>query len=373
MSPHCAKSLTPISRSARVAEIHRALGGRVSGPSPKKPVLWVRTAAGPDIGFGHLRRSIILSRLLSDSLAPAFLHDSQDRWTKKGASENGWEAIPLGGATAQRAGKLPEALLVDTREETGLTALIAFARRHGTPVISIHDLGLNPLPSDIIIDGSLLGEENTRTNCGPTYYFGTSYLVIDPVFAGLHRRRRQMRRRIQRVVVSLGGGNTGRFCRKVLHGLQLWGREIEVLGLPGFSDWGQEHVSESDWSPVHFRWIEPPEPVAAMMSADIAITAGGLSIFEALCAGTPVLALSHDHLQHLTVAKLADGGACIDLGLGGQLDPTSLPDILEKIDSDIGIRQELSRLGRRVLDGRGAERVSRIIRQAIEGKSKLQC
>jgi hypothetical protein len=48
--------------------------------TPSRQSLWIRTAAGPRIGFGHLKRCFSLAHALQDSLSPVFILDRDDSW-----------------------------------------------------------------------------------------------------------------------------------------------------------------------------------------------------------------------------------------------------------------------------------------------------
>jgi UDP-2,4-diacetamido-2,4,6-trideoxy-beta-L-altropyranose hydrolase len=348
-------------KSMTVAPRHPSFEGETS--------LWIRTAASPQIGFGHLRRSLILAKALRDCCVPLFLLNPEDTSCKvhlqsqncyffDGGIENAWEFLPN-----------PAAILIDTRLSDGLDGLIRAANSRKIPVISIRDLGLNPLPSDIIIDGSIAPAESNPGLTDKGSFAGTDYLVLDPVYRSLFLRNKQIREKVRSVYINLGGGNSGRFYSKVLEGLKLWNREVDVIGIPGFVAWGQESLAQKDWSPLHFHW-ESSDIELFLFEADVAITAGGISSYEALCAATPLLALSYDPQQQITIERLSDLDACIDLGPGDALHPPELASVLSSIARDVDKRRSLSSRGREVVDGRGSERVAQIIRQSIHRGSQ---
>jgi spore coat polysaccharide biosynthesis predicted glycosyltransferase SpsG len=331
----------------------------------RRPYLWIRTAAGPRIGFGHLRRCMILAQSLRDCCTPVFLLNSQDRWSRKELTDHGCEFYCEEPGKAWLFYPDPSAVLIDMRVADGLDLLIASARIRGIPVISVHDLGLNPLPSDVVIDGSMVpGSFQNNFSRKAEIFKGADYMILTPVFHQLHQKRRRIRKKIQSIVVNLGGGDSHAFFPRVLDGLKLWAQNVDVVGIRGFVCWGQDQLERMDWSPLHFRW-ECASPDQFLMNADLAITAGGLSAYEALCAGTPLLALSYDPLQQTTIHAMEGAGACIDLGLGDELDPLRLAETLECLNADHSERARISKNGRKIIDGRGTERVSGIIRKVI--------
>lgn len=326
--------------------------------------VWIRTAAGPHIGFGHLRRCLILARRLQDEWLPLFLLDREDHWSIEQVTDANWSYCARDLDEAWSVMSEPACILMDTRQTAGLTRLIGRARDRGIPVVSIHDLGLSPLPSDVVIDGSIAPGYCEALPREASRYTGTDFMILDPAYGRIHRRKKQIRDTIRSVYINLGGGDSEALFLRILQGLKLWSRELEVIGVAGFIPRGEATFGAQDWSPLRLRW-ESAHIEHFLSEADIAITAGGLAAYEALCAGTPPLSLAYDSLQQITVGKLAGAGACIDLGPGNTLDAERLCEILARVDSNVDLRRRLSARGKEMLDGRGAERVTEIIRQTI--------
>jgi UDP-2,4-diacetamido-2,4,6-trideoxy-beta-L-altropyranose hydrolase len=338
--------------------------------SPRKKLL-VRTVAGPAIGFGHLRRTLILAGKLRRWAQPLFLLDSDDLWSQEQVMAGDFNYQCFDARKPWHGLKAAAGLLIDTRQNAGLRRLVAEARVRGIPVVSIHDLGLAPIASDIAIDGSILPATDNFRQHAATCLTGMGYFVLEDSCEQLHRESKTIRRRIQKVVINLGGGDGSRFFRTVLKGLRSADTPLEVIGLPGFCSWGQETVTRTSWDPLRFRWLSRKEDVAKLMfAADLVISAGGCAAYEALCVGAPLCALSVDHYQAATVAALADAGACIDLGLGAQLRSGDVRRRFAELDLNPDLRRRLSAHGRRLVDGGGAQRVARILRSILSGKTQ---
>jgi UDP-2,4-diacetamido-2,4,6-trideoxy-beta-L-altropyranose hydrolase len=332
--------------------------------SCSRPSLWVRTAGGPAIGFGHLRRCFTLAGCLRDCCTPLFLLDRDDEWTLEQVINSGWDFDAGGLQNVWSRMPVPAAILIDTRLTEGVGELMDSAGSRGIPVISIHDLGLAPLPSDIAVDGSIVPNRQEAFVRNRRKYCGTDYMVLDPAYGRLHQEYKGIRETVHSVFINLGGGNSGKYFSVVLEGLEKCGHQMNVTGVSGFVSWGLDSLCRRDWGPLRFCW-EDRNIEQALFQSDLAITAGGLSAYEALCAGTPLAALSYDSLQQSTICALASEGACIDLGAGDRLDPLRISEMICSLDPDIEKRRSLSARGREIIDGRGAERVARIIRQEI--------
>ncbi len=369
MDCESAKTLTcPAVSVETAAPDARARAARV------EDVLWIHTAASPSMGFGHLRRSLVLARLIrAGGMRVVFVFGANDIWSGTQVDDGGYQRVRMSPGACWPAEDDPAALLIDIRGSDAARALCLEARRRGIPVLSIHDLGLEQLPSDVVIDGSVApGTHGFGEH--PAAYAGPSYLVLDPEFGSLRARPREIRRSIGSVVVALGGGDSSRYFSKILEGLRLWNRPVEVTGFSGFSRWGQEQIDSAGWAPMKFRWAAAGESVAeAMFGADLVFTAGGLTIYESLSAGAPTLGLACDEYQHVTVSTLARLGACLDLGMGAQLTAAALPDVLERLARDGGRRMKLSERGRELVDGAGAARVGELVRAAAARRTARVC
>jgi spore coat polysaccharide biosynthesis predicted glycosyltransferase SpsG len=334
MKVRSAKILTPPPQSAfktastahEERDRHCAVLKKAQIPSTGEGIFWVRTAAGPTIGFGHLRRTLTLARMLRSSVTPLFLLDSDDRGSQEQVQRDqfGYQMFRPGKSWPDYVS--PSAILIDTRKEQGLKWLMAEARRRAVPVVSIHDLGLMPLASDLAIDGSIHPFAGGLCPEGTNYCGGPSYLVLDPAYASCRRRAKRIRRKVGRIIINLGGGDSRRYFRKVLQGLQRTGLSLDVVGVPGFARWGQEELARECWHPLR---------------------------------------LSYDRLQRMTVKALAESGLCLDLGYGRSLTPSRLAFQCFRLAGDRELRRELASRGRRTVDGLGAQRVCRMLRSIL--------
>ena len=345
--------------------------GEKSTENDGSPRLWIHTGAGPQIGFGHLKRCMTLAGELRDFARAFFILRPKDRWSGDILAARGFEYQNLDFPDLWRNPAVrPAAILIDTRRSGGLGAFIRAARARNVSVISLHDMGLNPLSSDIAVDGSIAAVFQHDLPARRTFA-GPAYMVLDPAIRKLRRRPLRAGKEIRSIFISMGGGNARKHFSRVLAGLRLWAekteREIEAVGMRGFVEWGQDGFNEEALRPLRFRWVSGPA-AEFLRNSDLAVTAGGISAYEALCSGAPLFALSWDSLQQKAVDRMAEAGCCVNLGAAGDLTPEFLAGLLGKIDEDAAGREKMARLGMETVDGRGAKRVAAIIRRAISGR-----
>jgi spore coat polysaccharide biosynthesis predicted glycosyltransferase SpsG len=334
------------------------------------PALWIHIGSGPQMGFGHLMRCMILAGELPGCARAFFALNPDDRWSGKHLAARGFDYQNIDLSRLWRDTAIhPAVVLIDTRISGDLDAFICAARKKRVAVISLHDMGLNPLCSDIAVDGSIAAAflhdlPARRTFTGP------AYMVLDPAFSDLRRPHPRIRGEIRSVFVGLGGGDARKYFSRVLAGLRLWAtgieRNIEVVGMRGFVEWGQDDFNEKTFNPLRIRWESGPSS-GLLCDCDLAVAAGGISAYEALCSGAPLLALSWDSLQQTAIDRMEEAGCCVSLGAGDDLTPEFLSDLLGKLDRDVAAREKMIRRGMEIVDGRGADRVAAIIRSIIAG------
>jgi spore coat polysaccharide biosynthesis predicted glycosyltransferase SpsG len=332
------------------------------------PPLWIHTGAGPQMGFGHLNRCMILAGELRDDARVCFVLRPEDQWSGGRLEERGLDYQNIDFSRLRLDSAIsPAAILIDTRLSDGLDAFIRTARGKDIPIISLHDMGLNPLCSDIAVDGSIAAEARHDLPARRSFT-GAAYMILDPALRELRGKHPGVKKEIRSVFVGLGGGDARKYFSLVLEGLRFWAagteREIEVVGMRGFVEWGQDDFNKETLNPLRFRW-ETGAAAGFLRNSDLAVTAGGISAYEALCSGVPLMALSWDSLQQTAIDRIEEAGGCVSLGAGDDLTPEFLAGAIGKIDADAAAREKMIQRGVKIVDGRGAERVAAIIRGAI--------
>jgi spore coat polysaccharide biosynthesis predicted glycosyltransferase SpsG len=101
-----------------------------------------------------------------------------------------------------------------------------------------------------------------------------------------------------------------------------------------------------------------------MLDADLAITAGGITMLELACVGTPMIAVCGDWFEEETAARVAAAGAALNLGFGGAVTEDDISRAVDVLAADADRRSRMSEAGKRLVDGRGAARLAALVRSA---------
>lgn len=332
----------------------------------RAPQVLFRVAAGPRIGFGHLMRCRALSRALGARPVVSIRGGAVARRT----------AAALGCEMAAAATRLRrmDLVVVDDPSPAHAEAWLQRAHRAGAPTATIHDLGVGCRAADVIVDGSITHLDSTTgagasvraARRGSRALRGPRFTVLDPSVAAARaaRRRRPTRGRPQ-VLVALGGGtHVRRAAATLVAAIARRCPHAVVHVASGFSG------DTPGTLPAGARWIQRRHGLARdLMTCDVAITAGGVTLYEACAIGTPVVALAVVPEQRPAVEAFAARGAVIDAGAiaDGDAALRRASSAVARLLDDQLARRRCSLLARRLVDGLGARRVADQLRALAAG------
>ena len=307
-----------------------------------------RVAAGPRVGFGHLVRCRSLARALG--LRPS-VSIRGSAATEKIAVTGGWDVQAVQDETALGLSGVG-VLIVDDPCPRHAARWVGWGRRHQMLTVTVHDLGLGYVASDLGVDGSIEPRTDMRGRHGDLT--GPAYAVLDPAVSEMWARRQE--RVPQQVLVALGGGAhvydcASRLCRAIAARVS----DVRIRVASGFATGRQARPLDRG------EWITAPDGLAGeLATASVAVVAGGVTLYEACALGTPTVAVALTSPQHTTIRAFAARGAIIDgnrIAAGAQ----TVNGVAAEVDRLLRTPLACDRLtiaGRHLVDGRGAYRVA---------------
>lgn len=328
-----------------------------------------RVAAGPALGFGHLRRAVSLAVALG---AEPVVSVRGNRLAQGAAGRLGCRVMS-GSAAAALARVMPAVLVIDDPNATAARVWLRAARERRIPVASVHDLGIAWIESDLLIDGSftksnrvapdqitratrlLHGPRREGQGNDPRFLLGPGYMPLDPDL-GTYRRAAQDGGP-PRVLIALGGGPRRRHALALARAIRREQPDVLIRIAGGFT--GQSRPDPG------IVWL-PALPTLGeeLAAATVAIVAGGVTLYEACCLGVPSVAVAVSTLsaQRHTVRAAAALGVTRAAGaLGDPGTPARVANRVRELLNGPKLRMDLAAAGRRVVDGRGAPRVARAL------------
>lgn len=380
-----------------------------------------RADASLEIGTGHIMRCLALARQMQRrDVRPVFVCRHLPSALEAVLSEAGVEvlrlperaSVPIEGAgdlyaawlgvTQQQdaedaiavlgercsASGPPERVIVD---HYGLDAAweTRVAKALGSTVFVIDDLSNRPHDCAALVDttfGKTTDDYQSLVPSDCQCLVGAQYALLRPEFSQLREGVLSDRDAdyagnvpISRVLIAMGGADKDNATRRCLEALShiVGAVDFEVDVLVGGA---YPHLDalkrEADQFPFPVHVHHNVNDVTGLLSrADLALGAAGSSTWERCCLGVPTVNVVLAENQMTIARNLADADAISPLNDFWSQTPEGICDAaLQPLFDSVGERKKLSDASREICDGRGIDRVMRVMlpRHAIGGRVALK-
>lgn len=248
-------------------------------------------------------------------------------------------------------------------------AQIIALKSRGMRVVCVDELGGSRLDCEAVINNTLLAERHRYSSVNSMFrlYAGATYMVLGEEFQKEHDRVRVHEGPIRKLTITFGGTDRSGTVLRVVEALAGWRLEMEkhvVLGA-GFgrrADLMAQLASRPD--PSVYVHENPPTLAPRFAACDVSFTAGGNTLYELACVGTPAIVLHEDLHEGQAGQAFQALGFGLWLGEGATACPDAIRSALEYLDNPV-IRQRQSDAGKRLVDGQGAARILHILNLVV--------
>jgi len=343
------------------------------------PNVLFRCDGGPGIGIGHLMRCRSLAaafaalgwrhRFAVTRETVGLLRDSDPIIVPPGI--DGAHAVAEAGAAIGVVCLVVDHYGLDARFESA-------ARGKASIVLVIDDLADRRHDCDLLVDPNperVAADYAGRTNGATRFLLGPQYALLRPEFAD-HRpaRARQSRRRAERLLITLGGADPHNASQRLLEALpRLADSALKTLLVVGPANPHRKTLAALAPSLGVEIVVDPPDLAGLMLDADFAVSSASTSFWELACLGVPALVVVTADNQRAVARAAANAGAALVLGESNRLDPRDLTTAITALAADPERRQRMSDAGRKLVDGKGAERVAAAVARIISAQPQEIC
>jgi UDP-2,4-diacetamido-2,4,6-trideoxy-beta-L-altropyranose hydrolase len=335
------------------------------------------THAGPAIGLGHERRCLALASawaaeraeirfvIAPDDASAARLGRASGSLVRLGAAgvavtALAWDREPER-ARETLTRLAPDVLVVDSYAAS--TDFLASLRETCGRLVAIDDVADRKLPVHVVVNGGVAAESLPYERASATrFLLGARYALIDPRFASARPAR--SRGRVDRVLVSLGGGRPGPALRAALAAVETSVTDAEVDVVVGpFAGTDMPGGMRRNRLVLH---RDPPDMRRLMQGADLAIAGAGVTLYELAATGTPTVVVQMAHNQAANATAFGNAGAAALAGdaVSPRL-PEMLADAVGRLVESPALRSGLAGRARDLIDGAGAIRAASEIRSGV--------
>lgn len=227
-------------------------------------------------------------------------------------------------------------------------------------LISLDDTASHRFPSDLVLNPTLgHATQDYSLYPGTQLVAGDKYAMVRSEF----RRARGVRATEPggptRILLALGGGETAAATFKIAKGLlQHKGiAKIDAVVGTGRQDRKQLDELAAEHSDRLSVASDVRDLAARMTKAHLLVTGGGNTALEAACVGIPtVIVAQHPH-HEMNATWMEEIGVAHYLGHQDQVTGDQVLGTVVEILEDNFERKAMSRSGRMLVDGRGADRI----------------
>jgi len=256
----------------------------------------------------------------------------------------------------------PDAVVIDSYDigENYLRRI----KNTGALLVNIDDSAQLHFCSDVVVNQNINAkeshysiEEHTKLLLGP------KYALLRKEFGEKHKQNRTISSYPEHILITLGGADPKKQTLKVLIALENVSRDLIVTIVSGIHCLYKEELESLVKKSKHKITVkENAQNISdLMLKADLAISAGGTTTYELACLGLPNIVLVLADNQKRIAEEWSKQGISINLGECEKVKGQDISQAVESLLGDKGRRETMSKKGKEMVDGRGAERVIREI------------
>lgn len=200
---------------------------------------------------------------------------------------------------------------------------------------------------------------------GTTFLLGTQYVLLRSEFFNYSSLKRTFPKEPISIAVSFGGSDPSNMTEKIVNSIIKLPDKCDITVVLGPEAPCRQNVIEAfKATGIKGAVVENVSNMAELLcEADIFISAGGSTCWEACFLGLPMVLVAVADNQQPIVDGLAKHNAAINLGWYEEFDPREFNKVLLRLLEKREERENLSTNARKLVDGKGVHRVCEHIKK----------
>ncbi len=303
----------------------------------------IRADATPEMGSGHVMRSIALGQLLQDHHHSVFFAtktNNQNLLQRIEKEKFSLIKYDIDISTTDDAEKTA-AFAINNKVDFVITDGYLFdtvyqqvIKQHNLKLMCIDDIAGCHYVSDIVLNQNLNAELVFKYSAEPCtkLFLGIDYVILRREFRIIKNYIRVIDNECKKILITLGGGdaknNIGQLLNK-MNDIKISQFDITVLLGSGFM-YGEEikNIAANNYHTITIK-KSIDNVVPFMQWCDLAIAAAGTTVWELLTLQTPMLVGIAADNQVPIANELNSTGSAINLGWFDTIEYNRFADILE--------------------------------------------
>ena len=211
--------------------------------------------------------------------------------------------------------------------------------------------------ADIVVNTSPTAKNLRKREGGTLFLGGAKYLPLKKYF--LEKINKQLEEEVKSIMVSCGGSDRLGSTFKIIDALEHLPLKIKIIVVIGPMFKYRENVEKiaQKLSKNFVVKYSVENMFDLMKKIDLAICSPGLTIYELMAMGKPVLVIEQEEEQVGQIKKLEELGCIKSLGMHNDANPSHILAQTTSLIGDFALRKKLSENGKGLIDGRGSDRI----------------
>lgn len=336
----------------------------------------MRAHNGPSVGIGHMMRCFALARAFAGAETDIHMlisYPAPELTTHFESLKIKTHILPI------KAGN-------DAGTDADIDAVLSMAEKHAADWVildgycfgsrfhkAIRDRGIRLLVlddtahlpayhADLVLNQNIHAEKSLYPHTDPDtrLLLGPAYILLGDAFLSHPQHQRHISDNVHNILVSMGGSDPRNHIPtivNVLNRIKAPNLRLTIVAGPANPNIADVRAAAGA-SHHHVTLLRHTQAMQDLMAqADLAISASGSSAWELAYMGLPGILIAAAENQVPVGQHLMNAGAALFLNPEGPLDPEEIVSAFEKLANAPEYRREMSGLGMRLVDGKGARRV----------------
>lgn len=321
---------------------------------------------GKEIGLGHVSRCITIAQQIKKKGSNVlFLINSDpsivnrinnERFDYKIAS---LDEVDLPVTITGNA----NVVLIDTKKP--IVELVKHLKASGCKVILVDNITPARLRADIALYPTAIFKNGLNWDGfkGKVYY-GADYVLISESFIIAKQKTKDPNfKPPYQVLATMGGSDPNHLTYKVVSSLMKLKERINlkvVIGPAFLCDDRLDKIEKQKYSNIEF--IRDVKDMSSLMAeSHVAITAVGITIFELAYMGVPSIIIANYETDDVDMGLLKKLGFVLPLDYYENVSDVDIRKSLELLLRNRELWEDMSKKGKILIDGRGAERIAAVV------------
>jgi spore coat polysaccharide biosynthesis predicted glycosyltransferase SpsG len=251
--------------------------------------------------------------------------------------------------------------IIDMREYGEKISKTLFTKNFRTALFD--DAWCKKIYSDIVFNGTNVKEfQNYKTiNKKSKIFMGTKYWILDKNFQKFAKKTKSIKQKKSfTIIISIGGSDVFNLTTTILKSI-ISIEKIKIFIIIGPFFTHHKKLRNIIKSNPHITLNSSPTKIWKLFSkADVAISNGGNTLFELSCMGIPTLCIPTMKHEIKYVQVFSSQNFSYGLKLR-ERNLFAIQSSLLKILNDTKLQKQMCSSGKKIVDGQGLSRVTKII------------